>query len=547
MRSGAKVAIVGGVFAVVVGGVGYGAVNVYNGLGDSGTDGTTTTSQSEEVKTGPLSAEEIDTAAKGFLAAWASGKDPAAAAQLTNNAAEAQSVLTDYRDTAHVASAVITPGTPVGAKVPYTVKATVTFDGKSKPWSYSSELTVVRGLTTGKPLVDWAPSVIHPQLTATTSLVTGEASVPPIEAVDRNGTALTAEKYPSLASILDELRKKYGEDAGGTPGIELSLSSDDATTPNRTLLTLAKGRTGKLRTTLDATVQAAAETAVKKFSEASVAAVKPSTGEIIAVANNRSDGWNAAMLGKQAPGSTLKILTAAMLMEKGLVSPDGAADCSPDVLYQGRTFTNLEGFSIPGGTFAQSFARSCNTGFIHFIDDTHDDAALSKEAQEVFGIGLNWQTGVTSFDGSVPAAAGGEAAAQYIGQGTVQMNVLNLASITATAKNGTFRQPVIVSKTLDDRQIAYARRSLPSAVSQNLRYLMRLTATSSYGTATQAMSGLGGDKGAKTGSAEVDNQADSNSWFTGYQDDLSAAAVVQSGGHGADAAGPVVAAVLGAG
>ncbi|MEV7678188.1 penicillin-binding transpeptidase domain-containing protein [Streptomyces sp. NPDC088341] len=545
MRSGAKVAIVGGVFAVVAGGVGYGAYNVYSGLTGGNTD-STTTSATQEIKTGPLSADEIDKAAKDFLAGWADGDDGATVAQLTNDPTAAAPVIDGYRDQAHVTRAVITPGPAVGAKVPFTVKATVTFGGESKPWAYSSELTVVRGLTTGRPLVEWAPSVIHPKLTDTTHLETSEAKVPPIKAVDRDGVALTKEKYPSLASVLDQLRERYGADAGGSPGVELSLKSDGDSVPGQTLLTLAKGEEGTLRTTLDANVQAAAEQAVKKFSEASVAAVKPSTGEILAVANNRKDGFNAAMLGKQAPGSTMKIVTAAMLMEKGLADANRPAECPPTAMYQGRTFQNLDGFSIQGGTFAQSFARSCNTAFIKLIDDTHDDSALKNEAEQVFGIGLdNWKTGIASFDGSVPSAVGGEAAAQYIGQGTVQMNVLNMASITATAKNGTFKQPIIVPRSLDDRALATAARSLPYSVAQQLRDMMRLTATS--GTAANAMSGLGGDKGAKTGSAEVDGQATSNSWFTGFQNDVAAAAVVQSGGHGGDAAGPVVAAVLAAG
>ncbi|MER8067228.1 penicillin-binding transpeptidase domain-containing protein [Streptomyces sp. NPDC094034] len=546
MRSGAKIAVIGGVFAVFAGGVGYGAYNVYDGLtGGSGSpagDSTTTA----EVKTGPLSAAEVDKAAKDFLTGWAKGDEAATVAQLTNDPTTAEAVIGGYRDEAHVTDAVITPGQAVGAKVPFTVKATVSFDGKTKPLSYASELTVVRGLTTGRPLVDWAPSVIHPKLTKDTRLVTNEASAPPIKAVDRDGVELTKEKYPSLRPILDELRKRYGDDAGGTPGVELVLRSDTESVPDQTLLTLSKGAPGELTTTLDASVQAAAERAVKKYSEASVAAVKPSTGEILAVANNREDGWNAAMLGRQAPGSTMKIVTAAMLLEKGLVAADRAAECPKEAMYQGRTFTNLDGFSIAGGTFTQSFARSCNTAFIKLIDDTKDDAALKAETEEVFGIGLdNWKTGVASFDGSVPAATGGEAAAQYIGQGTVQMNVLNMASITATAKNGSFKQPVIVPRSLDDRQLATAARSLPYNVASQLRGMMRVTATS--GTAANAMSGLGGDKGAKTGSAEVDGQATSNSWFTGYQNDLAAAAVVQAGGHGGDAAGPVVASVLAAG
>ncbi|MFF2326916.1 MULTISPECIES: penicillin-binding transpeptidase domain-containing protein [unclassified Streptomyces] len=543
MRSGAKVAIVGGVFTVVVGGVGYGAYNIWDGLNGGG-GGTDSKSASAEVKSGPVTESEIADVSKRFLKAWADG-DSAVASQLTNNATEAEPALAGYRESAHVSEAVITPGPAVGTKVPYTVKATVSFEGKSKPWSYSSELTVVRGLTTGRPLVDWAPAVIHPELTDGASLKTGEASAPSIEAVDHNGKVLTKEKYPSLGPILDALRKKYGEKVGGTAGIETWIESATEGGSNKTLLTLAQGRPGKLQTTLDADAQAAAETAVKKFSQASVVAVRPSTGAIRAVANNPATGFNTAMQGKQAPGSTMKIVTAAMLIEKGLTSANQKVECPPDVMYQGRTFHNLDNFSIPDGTLTTSFARSCNTAFIKLIDETKDDTALAKEARDVFGIGLNWQTGVVSWDGSVPEAAGGEAAAQYIGQGTIEMNALNVASITATAKNGTFRQPILVDRDLDGRTIATASRSLPASVSQQLTNMMRQTA--SWGTGKAAMASVGGDKGAKTGSAEVDGQATSNSWFTGFSNDLAAAAVVQSGGHGGDAAGPVVAAVLRAG
>ncbi|MFF2960442.1 penicillin-binding transpeptidase domain-containing protein [Streptomyces sp. NPDC057963] len=544
MRSGAKVAIVGGVFAVVVGGVGYGAYNVLGGLNGGGGDGTDSRSAAAEVKTGPVTKAEIDDTSKKFLTAWASG-DASVASQLTNNPAEAEPALTGYRESAHVTGAVITPGEAAGTKVPYTVKATVSFGGRTKPWSYASELTVVRGLTTGRPLIDWAPTVIHPQLTAGASLKTGEASTPSIEAVDRNGKVLTKEKYPSLGSILDALREKYGEKAGGTAGIETWIENADAEGPNKTLLTLTTGKPGTLQTTLDANAQAAAEVAVKKFSQASVVAVRPSTGAIRAIANNPATGFNAAMQGKQAPGSTMKIVTAALLIEKGLASANQKIECPPDAMYMGRTFKNLDGFSIPDGTLTTSFARSCNTAFIKLIDDTKDDAALAKEARDVFGIGLDWQTGVVSFDGSVPEATGGEAAAQYIGQGTVQMNALNMASITATAKSGTFHQPVLVDRSLDGRTLATASRSLSPSASQQITNMMRQTA--SWGTGRAAMASVGGDKGAKTGSAEVDGQATSNSWFTGFSNDLAAAAVVQSGGHGGDAAGPVVAAVLRAG
>ncbi|NED29579.1 penicillin-binding transpeptidase domain-containing protein, partial [Streptomyces anulatus] len=544
MRSGAKVAVIGGVFVLMAGGIGYGA---YSMLGDTigGDGGTRSASESSKVKTGPPSAEEIAQTSKGFFDAWAAG-DATAASLLTNNETGAEPVLASYGEDARIGKVKITPGPPVGTKVPYTVKATVSYDGKSKPLSYASELTVVRGLTTGKALVDWAPTVVHPQLTEGATLRTGESSTPTIEAVDRNGKALTKEEYPSLGPILDTLREKYGESAGGSPGVETWIEPADETQPDINLLTLAKGKPGRVQTTIDAGAQAAAERAVKKYAEASVVAVKPSTGAIRAVANNPATGFNAAMQGKQAPGSTLKIMTAAMLLEKGLVTANGAAECPKEARYYTRTIHNLDHFSLPdGSTFTQSFARSCNTAFVKLIDDVDDDSALAKEAREVFGIGLDWKTGVVTTDGSVPEEVQGEAAAQYIGQGTVQMNALNMASITATARTGTFRQPVIVPQSLDNRPLATATRSLSPSVTQQLTTMMR--ATAAWGTGAKAMASVGGDKGAKTGSAEVDGQDTSNSWFTGFSNDLAAAAVVQTGGHGGDAAGPVVAEVLRAG
>ncbi|GAA1528945.1 penicillin-binding transpeptidase domain-containing protein [Streptomyces albidochromogenes] len=544
MRSGAKVAIVGGVFLAMAGGVGYGAYSMVN----DETGGSGVGIRSAPKKTGPPSADEVARTAKDFLAAWAKG-DARVAADLTDNVAAAQPALFAYRDEAHISEVKLTPGTPVGAKVPFTADATVTYEGRSKAFSYASELTVVRGLTSGKALVDWKSSVVHPGLKEGELLKAGEASAPPIKAVDRNGVELTKEKYPSLGPVLDALREKYGERAGGKPGVELAIhSGSDSGVAPRTLATVAKGRPGRLPTTLDAGVQAAAETAVKEHGEASVAAVKPSTGEILAVANNRTDGYNAAVLGKQAPGSTMKIVTATMLLEKGLVGADRKAECPKTAMYQGRGFHNLDDFEIPDGTFATSFARSCNTAFVKLIDEADDDAALPRTAREIFGLGLdNWRTGIITADGSVPEATGGAAAEQYIGQGTVQMNALNMASVTATAKAGTFRQPVIVPQSLDGRTLAKASRTMSPATHSQLLRMMRQTATASWGTGTAAMAPVGGDKGAKTGSAEVDGQGKSNSWFAGFSDDVAAAASVESGGHGGDAAGPLVAAVLRAG
>ncbi|MFE2537542.1 penicillin-binding transpeptidase domain-containing protein [Streptomyces sp. NPDC059371] len=538
MRKGARAAVIGGVFAVMVGGAGYGAYNVVTAI--SG-DGGTGAGGPAAVKTGPPSGAEVKETSRAFFAAWEKG-DAAEAAALTNYASSAEGLLAGYRDDAHLTDVKITPGAASGARVPFSVKATVSYDGKSKPFAYDSELTVVRGETTGKALVGWKPSVVHPELKDGDTLVTGESASPAIEAVDRNNVVLTKEKYPSLGPILDALREKYGDTAGGTPGVELSIRHGGENSGDTTLVTLAEGRAGKVRTTLSASTQAAAEKAVTQYAESSVVAVKPSTGEVLAVANHRSDGFNAAFLGKLAPGSTMKIISAATLIDNGITTANGPAPCTDTGVWQSQTFHNLKGMQPQeNATLSDSFSRSCNTAFVNYADSVKVDS-LTNEAQQRFGLGQNnWKTGIESFDGSVPASGGPDTAANMIGQGQVQMNPLNMASVTATAMTGVFRQPVIVPRSLDDRELATAKGLSAGTVAQ-LRTMMNRTAVS--GTAAPVMSTLGGSIGAKTGSAEVDGQAKSNSWFTGYRNDVAAAAMTQEGGHGGQAAGPIVAAVL---
>ncbi|GHG21844.1 penicillin-binding transpeptidase domain-containing protein [Streptomyces hydrogenans] len=542
MRSGVKVGIVGGVFAVVAGGVAYGGYNLWNGV----TGGSPDVGTRAAPKTGPLSSEEVTATARDFLAAWAAGESDRAG-QLTNDPVTAGPAVASYREDVGVSEAKITPGTPTGAVVPFTVEATVTYDGVSKPWTYTSKLGVVRGESTGRPLVRWTPTVLHPKLTAGATLRTGTAKAPPVRALDHKGVALPPEKYPSLVPVLDALRQRYGGKAGGTPGVETWIESANGT-PVSTLLVLAAGKPGELRTTIDAGVQAAAEKAVKEFPTAAVAAVEPSTGAIRAVANNPASGFNTAFQGKQAPGSTMKIVTGAMMMRYGVARPDSPVECPSSVLWDGTQFENLSGFSTKGD-LTNAFAMSCNTAFIKAITPLKDkgvhNTALGDTARKWFGIGELWSVGVQTEDGSVPESSGSETAASYIGQGRITMNALNMASVSATVKNGGFLQPYLVPRDLDGREFAKAER-LPGEVALGLQKMMNAAATGPRGTAVEAMAGVPWPKGAKTGSAEVDGQT-SNSWFTGYSGDLAAAAVVEAGGHGSDAAGPVVAKVLKAG
>ncbi|MFF2846710.1 penicillin-binding transpeptidase domain-containing protein [Streptomyces sp. NPDC058001] len=545
-------ALVGGAVAVVVGAGAVAAYTLYGGGSHADAVG-----DAKPVPKGPPTAAEVRTVAQGFLTAWGAG-DEAGAAALTDDPAAAGKALTGYREDARIGTVTLTPGTRAGAKMPFSVKAKVSYGGKSKPLAYASELTVVRRASDGEVLVGWRPSVVHPDLLDGDRLVTGASGTPPIKALDRAGGELTSAKYPSLAGVLDGLREKYGKKAGGKAGIELRVvradsaaskgtsdsakSDTDAKAADKTLITLSKGTPGTVKTTLSPTAQSTAEQQVKARERASVVVIRPSTGEILAVANSNAGGFNIAFQGSIAPGSTMKIVTASLLLEKDLASIDKPHPCPKYSSYGGWKFQNLEKFQIKDGTFRASFAASCNTAFISQAKELDDDA-LTRQSQEVFGLGRdNWAIGVPTFDGAVPVQKDAPKAASLIGQGGVRMNPLNVASIVATAKTGVFHQPYLVSPDVDDRALATASRTLSASAQSQLRELLRYTATS--GTAAKAMAGLGPDIGGKTGSAEVDGQKKPNGWFTAWRGDLASAAVVLEGGHGGDSAGPLVAAML---
>ncbi|MFD8672158.1 penicillin-binding transpeptidase domain-containing protein [Streptomyces seoulensis] len=537
-----KPAVLGGMIALVVGGAGFGLYALYGG--GASADEASTLSDHKSVKTGPPSALEIKTVTSRFLTAWQQGHVTEAAAA-TDDAKAATALLTGYSKDARLKDVTLTAGRATGAKVPFSVKATVLYQGVSKPLAYTSSLTVVRRASDGAALVGWRPAVVHPELRDGDTLVTGASGTPPVKALDRAGGELTVTAYPSLGTVLDGLREKYGKTAGGKAGVELRVvrgkASEKAGLSDKTLVELSEGTPGTVRTTLDPKFQAAAEQQVAKREQASVVALRASTGEILAVANS-GHGFNIGFQGSLAPGSTMKVITSSLLIEKGLAEADKKHPCPKTFTFGGWKFHNDDDFEIKDGTFKASFARSCNTAFISQAKKLKNDD-LTKQAQQVFGLSMNnWSVGVPTLDGSVPVQSAAQMAASLIGQGGVRMNPLNMASVAATVKTGTFHQPYLVAPSVDHRTLATASRTMSAKTLGQLRELMNFTAA--YGTAAEAMSGLGPDYGAKTGSAEVDNQEKPNGWFTAYRGDLASAGVVQAGGHGGDTAGPIVATLL---
>lgn len=542
---GVKTGIIGTVFAGMLGAAAFGAYDMYSALdgGGGGGGGGGTSSADTAATQAPLTVKRVADTADDFLGAWTRG-DIAAAARLTDSADQAARSLTDFRTDAHVTAVRATASTRSAAQtasdtVPFTVDATVTYQGLTDHWTYGSSLQVSQQ-SDGRPAVHWLSGVLYPGLRDGEAIVTGQAKAPDLDIRDRNGVVMTPDRYPSLAGLFGDFRNRYGTKVdGGTPGIETYIEDPATGTEKQTLNVLRKGRGARLDTTLDAHLQEAAEKAVAGKSQSGVTALDADTGGILAVAYSPADGFDTPLLAQVAPGSTFKVVTAAALLERNM-TPSSSAPCKNGANYHnGRAYRNDGGMNNLSADLDWDFTNSCNTGFITQAGKLRGNGLVDTAAQ--FGLTQSWNVGTAVTDPSVPGGTDDELTSEMIGQGQLKMSPLIMASVAATARTGDFHQPRIVSPDLIGKPIAKAT-GISSTTSRQLRTMMHDTVVN--GTASRPMRGFGPDSGAKTGSAEIDGAASPNGWFLAYSGHVSAAALVVGGGHGNTSAGPIVAAVL---
>ncbi|MEU0458235.1 penicillin-binding transpeptidase domain-containing protein [Streptomyces sp. NPDC006129] len=480
--------------------------------------------------------------ARAFLADWAAGRMPSAAGR-TTSPGTAERVLDSFTAGLDIDKPQLAAGPAAEAEdgrvtVPFTARMPVTGLGT---WTYKSELPL-REQSDGTWKVDWTLSLVHPRLSDTEKFRLEREETRPPEVTDRQGTRMSGDAYPSLAPLMTRLGGGDGAGSGGRGAIHLV---DRATGKVERTEARFGARTvrddGPVRTTLDADWQSAAEKALAAHADgknAALVALRIDDGEILALANSPSSGFNRALSGTYAPGSTWKIVTSSALLIGDAVAPDDVVDC-PKYLTVGKRFQNVELSEHPGATFRKDFTESCNTAFIS-LRDRLDDGELGDVARTYFGVGQEWHIGAPSYDGSVPVPKDEtEKAASMIGQGRVQANPLIMASVTATAVSGSFRQPSLVDGTEDTTETT----PLPKGVVTQLREMLRATVTD--GTA-RILADLPGEVGAKTGTAEVSEEQDNNGWLVAHRGNVAVACVVEEGVTGGGSAGPAVRALLAA-
>lgn len=277
--------------------------------------------------------------------------------------------------------------------------------------------------------------------------------------------------------------------------------------------------------TLDRSVQNAAQHAVDtQGRKAMIVVIKPSTGEILAVAQNAAadaDG-PAATTGLYPPGSTFKIVTASAAIERDMATPNTLVGCPGEIDIGHRTIPNYNKFDLGTVPMAKAFANSCNTTFAELASRMPPSALTSAASQ--YGIGPDYTIdGLTTVTGSVPPTVNlAERTEDGFGQGKVVVTPFGMALAAATVAAGKTPTPhLIVGRQTTET----GDHPAPDpAVLDGLRDMMRLVVTN--GTAKDILGS--GDVRGKTGEAEF--AGGSHAWFTGYRGDMAFASLIVGGG-----------------
>jgi cell division protein FtsI/penicillin-binding protein 2 len=407
--------------------------------------------------------------------------------------------------------------------------------------------------------------------------VLGTVSEASAEQIEKSDGALTAGDVTGTGG----LQQQYDAQLRGTDGLAIRVQRADLTReeiqaaptdPRRIVFEIKATAGTPLKTTLDPKLQQLAEDTLADIKPASaIVALRPSTGAVLAAASGPgSNGYNTAMLGQYAPGSTFKVVDSLAMLRNGFTT-DSEVKCTPTLTVDGRKFKNAEGYpaeSLGSVTLRDAFAHSCNTAFIS-VRDKVSQAQLESAATSL-GVAVEApKLGADAFLGSVPGEAEGtEHAAAMIGQGRVLMSPLAGAIMAGSVAKGAPVSPVLVlnpdatpsaspsasgaagtqpaegaspsSTVTAEAPAKKAETPVTKAEAASLADMMRAVVTSGHAGFLADVPGE--PVGAKTGTAEFGDAKPpkTHAWIIAVHGDLAVAVFVEDGGLGATTSGPLL-------
>jgi cell division protein FtsI (penicillin-binding protein 3) len=282
-----------------------------------------------------------------------------------------------------------------------------------------------------------------------------------------------------------------------------------------------------VRLTIDRDIQFVAQKAIAKAvadtrsESGTVIVLDPRTGDLLAMATAptfdanhpgdapAADRGNRAITEPYEPGSTGKVLTAAALLEEGVITPKTPIVVPNRLTRADKTFKDFEDHPVQHLTYAGTIAKSSNIGTIRAAERLGN---LKRLHPYLKGFGIGRPTGL-----GLPGEASGymleprdwSATTGYtttFGQG-YSVNTVQMASAIGTVANDGVRvSPRLVASTTDPtgqvhRTADGTRTRVVSARTAQTVRLMMETVTNDGGTAPLAHI-PGYRVGGKTGTAQ---------------------------------------------
>lgn len=342
-----------------------------------------------------------------------------------------------------------------------------------------------------------------------------------------SGPRLLATDKKFAPQLLPGIRKVVEEQVAGKSGWRV-VTVDPAGADVEELFAKAAEPAQAVSATLSRKAQNAAQGALGSVPTAAmIVAMQPSTGEILAVAQNpQADKEGAlALSGRYPPGSTFKIATATAALESGKVTADTMVGCPGSITIDGRNIPNSGMFDKGTIPLHSAFAFSCNTTFANLAVDLPQDG-LTNAARKL-GIGVDFVIpGITTVTGSVPPASGKvERAEDGFGQGKVVTSPFGLALVVSTVATGTMPKPTLVRGT--ETKVDASPQPVDAPVLESVRAMMREVVTVGTAGALQPY----GEVRGKTGTAQFGDGSHSHGWFVGYRGDLAFAVLIIDAGE----------------
>ena len=511
------------------------------------------TQTSGYLPTGSSSSQDAQQTAQAFLRAWDAG-NLQQASNYTDNPAAAKAALAAFHTHLHLrkltssvgsATAIsVSPARP-REKVTYAASASIAAPNGRRSvtgtWRYHASLVTYQAKQSKYWYVAWAPDDMAPNLTASTHLAAVLVAPRVTSVTDASGNDLTSYGDAGLNNITAGLEQ--GAPPGfGSPGLNVEIQTRKGRPVAHTQAVVVPPKNvSRLATTFDPAAEHAAQSAVRAHKNSSMVVIQPSTGKILAVANNA--GFNDfALTAAVAPGSTMKTLTATTLFNEGVLTPASHVACPKTFTIQGITYHNDKGETEPPSTpFITDFAQSCNNAFSTQWQHL-SNGGLAETAKKYFGLDQEWNIGIgrntATYFNAPASASGSELAQEAFGEGSVTASPLAMASIAATISTGRFRQPHLAPGSP-----LVTAAPLPRRTDRWMKEMMRAVVTSG----TAAPIGFGAGVYAKTGTADIHGQGKPNSWLLAFEPsrNVAVACLVVNAGYGAQVAGPEVKAFLG--